>query len=100
MVDGYFVMLRFSKGTYMVHSWASAPREATGPYFSELLYEIEVLDRPKRASGPITMKRPARNQGLLRRIVKKKLESGELNKGSPVFRVGRSFDDNAFKIGK
>jgi hypothetical protein len=98
MVDGYFVMLRFSTGTYMIHSWASAPREATGPYFSELLYEIEVLEKP-RARGPITMKHPARNQGLLQRIIHKKQGSGELEKGSPVFRVKRFFEKDAYKVG-
>jgi hypothetical protein len=100
MVDGYFVMLRFTTGTYMIHSWASAPREATGPYFSELLYEIEVLERPTRARGPTTMKHPARNQGLLLRIMHKKVESGEISKGSPVFRVSKFFNENAYKSGK
>lgn len=100
MVDGYFVMLRFSTGTYMIHSWASAPREATGPYFSELLYEIEVLEKP-RARGPITMKHPARNQGLLQRIIHTKEESGELEKQkSPVFRVKRFFEKDAYKVGR
>jgi hypothetical protein len=100
MVDGYFVILRFSTGTYVIHSWASAPREATGPYFSELLYEIEVLERPTRARGSITMKHPARNQGLLRKIMHKKEESGEISTGSPVFRVSRFFKQDAYKIGK
>lgn len=43
MVDGYFVMLKFEEpGSYWIHSWASAPRERSGPYFSELLYQIEI----------------------------------------------------------
>ena len=89
MVDGYFVMLRFSTGTYWVHSFASAPREATGPYFSELLYQIEVLERPERATGVITVKPPARNKGLFQKIIHKKEESGELEKDSPALKAAK-----------
>jgi hypothetical protein len=59
MVGGYFVMLKFkANGTYWVHSWASAPREARGPYFSELLYQIEVHKR-RDPHGRVTRWRPS-----------------------------------------
>jgi hypothetical protein len=89
MVDGYFVMLRFDIGTYFVHSYASAPREAAGPYFSELLYQIEVMKRPGRATGVVTVKPPARNRGVFQKILQKKEESGELEKGSTDLEVAK-----------
>jgi hypothetical protein len=72
MVDGYFVMFRFTApGSYLIHAWASAGREPRGPYFSELLYEIEVL--PQRAEhGMITPVIPARNNEIVNRILKAK----------------------------
>jgi hypothetical protein len=79
MVDGYFVMLQFSPGRYLVHCWASAGREVKGPYFSELLYEIEVRERGNcNPHGRITTWRPARNEGVLNRTLNKKREIGEL----------------------
>ncbi len=80
MVDGYFVILRFNPGSYWVHSWASAGREARGPYFSELLYQIDVGTRSV-PHGSITAMRPARNQALFARIQKTKTEHGELTPG-------------------
>jgi hypothetical protein len=70
MVEGYFVMLKFTPRTnsYWIHSWASAPREATGPYFSELIYEIQVFEK-RKTRGVITKERPARNEALLLRIL-------------------------------
>jgi hypothetical protein len=70
MVEGYFVMLKFKSHTnsYWIHSWASAPREATGPYFSELIYEIQVFEK-RKPHGVITKERPARNEALLIRIL-------------------------------
>lgn len=98
MVEGYFVMLRFTKGTYWIHSWASAPREVTGPYFSELLYEVEVL--PKRpARNVITKGQPARNEGLLRRIVQQKEKSGELKRdGTAPHRITKYLEPDVFSI--
>lgn len=79
IVDGYFVMLKFNAGTYWVHSWASAALEARGPYFSELLYQIEVGTRPAHVPhGRITAVRPARNQGLLEHLALKKSHFNEL----------------------
>jgi hypothetical protein len=78
MVDGYFVMLKFpsTSNSYWVHSWASAGREAKGSYFSELLYEIEVLPMAKR-HGMISTRYPAQNEGVINRILSKKKEIGE-----------------------
>jgi hypothetical protein len=82
MVDGYFVMLKFTPGSYWVHSWASAGREPRGPYFSELLYQIEVATRPPCVPhGSITAIRPARNQAMFARIQKRKLDRGEFSPG-------------------
>ncbi|HEY9386503.1 MAG TPA: hypothetical protein VIP70_05655 [Nitrososphaeraceae archaeon] len=100
LVEGYFVMLKFEVGTYWVHSWASAPRERSGPYFSELLYQIEVDERPKRDQhkGLVTQgkrrkrdphegvlprvlettMRPSRNEGVLSRTLYEKMKTGEL----------------------
>lgn len=80
MIDGYFILLKFpsaEKGakTYWVHSWASAGREVKGPYFSELLYEIEVF--PSRVKQPrIMAKHPAINEGVISRLLNKK-QDGE-----------------------
>jgi hypothetical protein len=81
MVDGYFVMVKFpnppknESETYFVHAWASAGREPRGPYFSELLYEIEILPLVKeRQHGIITTAIPARNDELINRILNKRKE--------------------------
>jgi hypothetical protein len=82
MVEGYFVMLKFdSQGkSYWIHSWASAPREATGPYFSELIYEIQVF--PERdMRGVITRARPARNEALLIRILEEEQKKSKAVEG-------------------
>jgi hypothetical protein len=47
IVEGYFVLLRFNElGKHLVYSYASAGREVLGPYFSQLLYIVEVQERP------------------------------------------------------
>jgi len=78
MVEGYFVILRFTEGHYWVHSWASGPRETAGPYFSELIYQIEVK-KPKRGTGVRTAYRPARNERLLARILADKKKGEDLD---------------------
>jgi hypothetical protein len=79
MVDGYFIMLRFDVGTYWIHSWASAPRETRGPYFSELLYQIEVNER-KDPRGKVTVVRPARNERILSQVLEQKTKEKDLTK--------------------
>jgi hypothetical protein len=76
MVDGYFIMLKFpepqaASKTYYVHAWASAGREPKGPYFSELLYEVEVF-RNGGGHGVITRKYPARNEEIINYLVTEK----------------------------
>ena len=85
MVEGYFVLIKFKRppangGSYFVHTWASAPREARGPYFSELLYEIEVKERSKkeRESRGALGFRPARNEGAMAKLLRAKMKTGEL----------------------
>jgi len=78
VVEGYFVMLRFVPGTYWVHSWASAPREVQGPYFSELLYEIEVSERRVGPVGRTTTFRPSRNERILNSILNEKVKIKDL----------------------
>jgi hypothetical protein len=92
IVGGYFVMLRFDKGRYWVHSFASGPRETPGPYFSELLYQIEVLDR-KPPIGVRTAYQPARNERFFKQILKKKQEAGEFGTDSPETKRLRKFGD-------
>lgn len=91
MVEGYFVMLKFKRpGKYLVHSWASAGREVKGPYFSELLYEIEVHPKVER-HGMITTTYPARNEAMINRILNTKKEIGELT--DPEVRSFQSFPE-------
>lgn len=78
MVEGYFVMLRFDVGRYWIHSWASGPRETAGPYFSELIYQIEVI-KPKPDTGVKTAYRPARNDLLVTHILAERKKSEELD---------------------
>jgi hypothetical protein len=78
MADGYFVLLRFKPGDYIVHSWASAPREAHGPYFSRLMYEVEVFPR-KKPIGVVTSFKPAENLAEITRILYEKTKRGELS---------------------
>jgi hypothetical protein len=75
-VDGFFVMFKLKPGTYWVHSWASAPREARGPYFSELLYQIEVHKR-RQPHGRITTWRPSRNERVLNQTLELKNRIGD-----------------------
>ena len=77
LVEGYFVMLKFKPGTYYIHSWASAPREAPGPYYSELLYQIDVLEeRPPR--GSLTKFHPLQFEAIMSSILFEKAKTGEL----------------------
>jgi len=95
VVDGYFVLLRFEEpGTYVIHSHASAGREMLGPYFSQLLYQIEVQDRPgiessldKNGYFHDKSLRPhvgvpgfplARDEKIISEIIIEKLKNGEL----------------------
>lgn len=80
MVDGYFILCKFTKGNYWIHSWASGPREARGPYFSELLYQIEVLER-REPNMRVTRRRPSRNERIIRQTLDLKLKdrTDELN---------------------
>jgi hypothetical protein len=72
LVDGYFVMLKFAaNGSYWVHSLASAGREAQGPYYSELMYQIEVRERAV-PHGRIINRRPAQNEAIFNRTLKAK----------------------------
>jgi hypothetical protein len=65
-----------TKGTKL-NEESSAGREAKGPYFSELLYEIQVVKRPE-PHGMITSMIPMRNEGLFNRTLQKKRELGEI----------------------
>jgi hypothetical protein len=80
IVDGYFFLIRFTEpGTYTVYSYASAPRETRGgSYFSELLYQVQVQDcGPKESKGHPGV-RSDKSAGLIRRILRDKVKSGEL----------------------
>jgi hypothetical protein len=87
LVEGYFVMLKFLRGSYWIHSWASAPREIARPYFSELLYQIEVRERDQQTKGllagsrarTIERFRPARSLGIYNKTLYKKNEINELS---------------------
>ena len=79
-MEGYFVLFTFDPGRYIIHSWASAPRETRGPYFSELIYEIEVnAVGTSPSKGPV-MFRPARNERIIKQIIAEKKKIGEIDK--------------------
>jgi hypothetical protein len=80
LAEGYFFLLKFeAPNVYWVHAWASAGREVRGSYFSELIYQIEVVKRPKcDPHGRITTTRPPRNESILKRTLSEKLRVGEL----------------------
>lgn len=77
MVDGYFVMLKFKAGVYWINSWATAPREARGPYFSELLYQLEVGPR-KPPRGRVSQRRPPRFDTVFSKTLDTKTRKGDL----------------------
>jgi hypothetical protein len=82
VVEGYFLLVKFNarKTPYILHSLAKAGREVRGPYSSEILCEIEVKERPRKAPSqgvPIGV-RPARNVSLIIRIISGKIQNGEL----------------------
>jgi hypothetical protein len=86
MMDGYFIMLEFKPGNYWIHSYASAGREERGPYFSQLIYQIDVREKPKNVPhGRITTRIPARNQGIIDLIATKKVAHGQLTKDEGEF---------------
>ena len=79
MVDGYFVMLELKAGRYWVHSWFGAGREVRGPYFSELLYEIEVNTRRRDYyHGRLTVTRPAEFEAEAAQLARKMTADGLL----------------------
>jgi hypothetical protein len=80
LVEGYFVMLKFSPGSYWVYSKASAPRERSGPYFSELLYQIQVSERPDGPHRGLLTDRPSRNDYVFNQTFSNKIQIGELTK--------------------
>lgn len=80
VIAGYFVMLKFParEASYWVHSFASSGREVRGPYFSELLYQIDVAKRPPRHGwdGRITDgRRPASFQAKANEVLKRLKET-------------------------
>jgi hypothetical protein len=79
IVEGYFVLIKdLDPGPYIISSHASAPRERKGPYFAELLYQIDVDNRTQPESKGILPARPARTEFKIRSILKEKQDSGEL----------------------
>jgi hypothetical protein len=83
IADGYFVLVRnFKPGrTYLIHSRASAGREKSGPYYSEFIYQISVEARSQRESEGIIPSRPPGNDSIIRRILREKVDKGEITEG-------------------
>lgn len=94
MVEGYFVLLRFEPGQYYVHAWASGPREPRGPYFSQLMYQIEVLE-DREPCPPRTKVRPSRNGSIITRILTDMSTKGEVSpeEARKVFTITRILDE-------
>jgi hypothetical protein len=79
IVEGYFVLMTFEAGKrVLVHSWASAPRERAGPYFSELYYEIDVNKRKPKVSRGAPGFRLGHNEGIIKQILQQKKVNGEI----------------------
>jgi hypothetical protein len=105
LVEGYFVMLKFDLGKerksrrYWVHSWASAPRERARPYFAELLYEIEVRERPMgNHKGLYPYEdRPARNKHVFKRTLYEKNRIGDFDRDQ-IDRFKNYLDDGGKKF--
>jgi hypothetical protein len=118
IVEGYFALIRFTApDMYFVHSWASAGREMSGTYFSELLYQVEVSVRPdpcppernsssrlkSRSDGRPPNKgslgfRPALTESTIIRTLSEKVKAGELRK-TDVRKMGKYFKVNVGSIG-
>jgi hypothetical protein len=80
IVEGYFILIKILKpDTYIINSHASAPRERKGPYFAELLYQIDVDNATKPESTGVLPVRPARTEAKISSILKQKLDSGEIS---------------------
>lgn len=82
VVEGYFLLVIFNarKTPYVLHSLAKAGREVRGLYSSEILCEIEVKERLRKAPSqgvPVGV-RAARNVSVITRILSEKIENGEL----------------------
>lgn len=87
LVEGYFVMLKFVKaGSYWIHSWASAPRERSGPYFAEFLYQIEVNKRDK-----------VKQKGLMTQLLRHQTDSDGLKIGELATVIRPSRNESLFK---
>jgi hypothetical protein len=78
IVEGYFLLLKFTPGQYFIHSYASAPRETRGPYFAELLYELDVNGRDPKESKGAPGFIPERNNGIIKKLISEKINNNEL----------------------
>ena len=80
VVEGYFVMLKFRPQTVFIHSYASGPRDKNGAYFSELLYEVEIIERDSSVPTQriVTLFQPAKNERVLVRKLHEKTLLGEM----------------------
>lgn len=81
VVEGYFGLIKFSNpGTYLLHSLTKAGRELRGSYSAEILCEVEVSGAPRKdpSRGIPTGGKPARNEGVITRILSEKIKSGEI----------------------
>ena len=80
IVEGYFILIKeLRPDNYVINSHASAPRERKGPYFAELLYQIDVDNATKPESTGVLPARPARTEAIIGSILKQKLDSGEIS---------------------
>jgi hypothetical protein len=86
VVQGYFVMVKFTyskaHSIRSIHSWGEAPPDVRGPYFAELLYQIEVRTRVIKSADPTERfaARPPASKSVLNRILAIQQASRELDK--------------------
>jgi hypothetical protein len=105
LVQGYFVMISFEPDrTYWIHSWGEAPPDVRGPYFAELLYEIEVRHRDIKSAreGIRPAARPPASETVFNRILARKeaiggLTTEEIKKFKDYFRDESKKDNIARK---
>lgn len=85
IVEGYIIMLKFKlekdQESHYIHSMASSGHEVRGYYFTELLYEIEVLERKPEDRQGAPGYRPALNKRIIEKIFSEKQKNGELTTG-------------------
>lgn len=80
VVEGYFALMKFEPGNYILHSVAKAGRELRGSYVAEILVDLQVNEGDrKESSRGFPRFRSARNVSAIKTIINDKVQSGEIS---------------------